>query len=281
MAEIHPTAVVSPQAELGAEVSVGPYTVIGPQVTVGDRTRIGPHVILDGVTSLGCDNVIVGQANIGGVPQDLSYADEQTLTTIGDRNTIREFVTINRGTLKGGGVTRIGDDCLLMACCHVAHDCDVGDHVMLANAALLAGHVAVGDGAIINGSAAAHQFVSIGKLAYVGGMTRMVHDVPPFMVFEGNPARVRKVNVIGLERAGFTRDVIDELRMAFRRIYRTDEPRRRVVEHLRSEGSDGLVKELIHFLRRTERGGKGRYRETLREDFRRAGEERVLGAATR
>ncbi|MCZ6599192.1 MAG: acyl-ACP--UDP-N-acetylglucosamine O-acyltransferase, partial [Planctomycetota bacterium] len=176
--EIHPTAVVAEGAELCNEVSVGPYSVIGPRVKIGERTRIGPQVVIDGVTTIGYDNLIVGQASLGAAPQDLTYKDEPTCLEIGDRNTIREFVTINRGTVKGGGITQIGSDVMLMACSHVAHDCELGDRVLLANNVLLAGHVQVGDDAIVNGGAAAHQFVTIGRGAYVGGLTRMVHDVP-------------------------------------------------------------------------------------------------------
>jgi len=275
--QIHPTAVVSPEAELGEGVHVGPYSIIGPSVRVGDRTRIGPHVVVDGVTTLGSDNVIMGQANIGGAPQDLSYEGEATFLDVGDRNTIREFVTINRGTIKGGGLTSIGSDCLFMACSHVAHDCEISDSVMLANNALLAGHVAVGRGAIINGAAAAHQFVTIGKGAYVGGLTRVIQDVPPFMILEGHPARVRKVNVIGLERSGADREAVSELRVAFRRVFRSGEPRQRVLKALTDETPGPLVAELIEALRRTELGSKGRYRETLRDEFARMGQERVFG----
>lgn len=272
---IHPTAVVSPDAELGDDVHIGPYSVIGPQVRIGDRTRIGPQVVIDGATSIGRDNVLFGQANLGAAPQDLSYDGEPTFLEIGDGNSIREFVTINRGTMKGGGVTKIGNGCLLMACSHVAHDCELADGVMLANNALLAGHVAVGRGAIINGAAAAHQFVTIGDYAYVGGLTRVVLDVPPFMILEGHPARVRKVNVIGLERAGFDREAIDELRAAFRRIYRSGEPRGRVLTALLDKDPGPLVRDLIEALRNTELGAKGRYRESLREEFVRLGNERV------
>src|SRR5262245_41792477 len=142
-AKIHPTAVVDRRAELGQDVEVGPYTVLGPGVTVGDRTRIGPQVVIDGVTEIGEDNRIVGQASLGGPPQDLSYKGEATRLVIGSRNTIREFVTINRGTVKGGGITRVGNGCLLMACCHVAHDCELRDRIIMGNNVLLAGHVLV------------------------------------------------------------------------------------------------------------------------------------------
>ncbi len=273
--QIHSTAVVSPGAELGQDVTVGPYTVIGPRVRVGDGTRIGPQVVIDGVTTIGRDNVFFGQANIGADPQDLSYEGEPTHLVIGDRNAVREFVTVNRGTVKGGGVTSIGNDCLLMACSHVAHDCEIGNRVMLANNALLAGHVAVEDSAVINGAAAVHQFVTIGKHAYIGGLTRVFLDVPPYMVLEGHPARVRKVNTIGLERSGFAPEDVAEVRAAFRMIYRSGEPRQRVLKSLAGGRPCAIVRELIEFLQRSELGAKGRYRESLREEFRRAGAERV------
>jgi len=276
--EIHSTAVVSKEARIGSHVEIGPYSVIGPDVTIGEGTQVGPQVIIDGVTTIGENNRIFGQANLGGAPQDLSYEGEPTRLEIGDRNTIREFVTINRGTVKGGGLTRTGSDCLLMACCHVAHDCEIGDGAMLANNVLLAGHVEVCGGAIINGAAAAHQFVTIGRNAYVGGLTRMVQDVPPFMVQEGHPSRVRKVNIVGLERAGHSREEIGELRQAFRRIYRSGEPRSSVLDELEGEKNGALVTELIASLRNTELGSKGRYRETLRDSFRRLGIERIYGS---
>ena len=279
--KIHPTAVIAKGAELGQDVIVGPYSVIGPQVRIGDGTFIGPQVVIDGTTTIGRENRILGQANVGGAPQDLSYEDEPTELHIGDRNTVREFVTVNRGTIKGGGVTRIGSGCLFMACSHVAHDCEIDDGVTLGNNVLLAGHVAVGREAIVNGAAAAHQFVTIGRNAYVGGLTRVIQDVPPFMILEGHPARVRKVNVIGLERAGLPADEIQELRLAFRRLFRREGNRREALAQLEIETRGMLVRELVLALRNTELGLKGRYRETLRADFQRAGEElllRVTGA---
>lgn len=276
--EIHETAVIASGAELGANVRIGPYCVIGSRVKIGDRTRIGPQVVIDGVTTIGEDNVFLGQASLGAAPQDLSYRDEPTCLEIGDRNTVREFVTINRGTVKGGGVTLLGSETLLMACCHVAHDCEVGDRALLANNVLLAGHVQVERDAIINGGAAAHQFVSIGRGAYVGGLTRIIHDVPPYLILEGHPARVRKVNVVGLERMGASREQIQLLRDAFREIYRTGEPRARVLERLSATAAEeGLVRDLIESLERTGIGAKGRYRESRREEFARLGEQRILG----
>ena len=193
------------------------------------------------------------------------------------------FVTINRGTIKGGGWTTIGHENLLMACCHVAHDCEIDDHVILANNVLLAGHVKVGRRANISGGTGAHHFVTVGAYAYVGGMTRMVQDVPPFMILEGHPSRVRGVNVVGLERAGKSPDSIAALREVYKRVYRnreSAEPRKRLLERLESEyAGQSEVLEFVQALRDTELGPKGRYRETLREEFARLGRERILGGA--
>ena len=277
---IHPTAVISPGAEIGVDVEIGPYSVVGSTVVIGDRTRIGPQVVLDGATRIGADNLIVGQANLGGPPQDLSYKNEPTQLEIGARNTIREFVTINRGTVKGGGCTRIGNDCLLMACCHVAHDCELADRIIMGNNVLLAGHVKVERQANISGGAAAHHFVTIGAFAYVGGMTRMVQDVAPFVILEGHPSRVRGINVIGLQRGGFAAEEIERLRTAFRRIWRSGSPRKRTLQELQREmqGSD-VIAHLVKSLENTEAGNKGRYREILREEFLRQGQERILAGA--
>lgn len=281
--QIHPTAVVAPGAEIGSDVEIGPYSVVGSSVVVGNRTRIGPQVVIDGQTRIGEDNLIVGQASLGGPPQDLSYRGEPTELSIGDRNTIREFVTINRGTVKGGGLTRIGSDCLLMACCHVAHDCELASRIIMGNNVLLAGHVKVEEQANISGGAAAHHFVTIGAYSYVGGMTRIIQDAPPYMILEGHPSRVRGVNVIGLQRGGFSEPEIEGLRQAFRLIWRSGDPRRTTLESLRAR-TDGsrLLDHLVASLANTEKGAKGRYRESLREEFRRVGVERVLGeSATR
>jgi UDP-N-acetylglucosamine acyltransferase len=276
--QIHHTAMIAPGAEIGVDCEIGPYTVIGPRVRLGDRNLIGPQVVIDGVTTIGNDNVIVGQANLGGPPQDLSYKGEPTLLEIGHQNTIREFATVNRGTVKGGGLTRIGNECLLMACSHVAHDCEVQDKVILANCSLLAGHVFVGRGANISGLSAAHHFVTIGSFAYVGGMTRINQDVPPFMVYEGHQARVRNINQVGLERAGFSETDIEALRAAFRVIYRSGEPRKRTLELLKGDAAQPpIVSELVQALENTEMGRKGRHREALREDFLRRGQARIFG----
>jgi len=276
--EIHSTAVVAPGAELGTDVRIGPYCVVGPDVRIGDRTQVGPQVVIDGVTELGEDNLIIGQASLGGSPQDLSYKGERTRLVIGARNTIREFVTINRGTVKGGGVTRIGNGCLLMACCHVAHDCELRDRIIMGNNVLLAGHVLVEEMANVSGGAAAHHFVTIGAYAYVGGMTRMVQDVPPFMILEGHPSRVRGVNVIGLQRGGVAAQDIEDLREAFKKVFRSGDPRKKTLEELKQEfGGSAPVQRLVQSLERTEVGAKGRYRESLREQFVEEGRRAILG----
>jgi len=275
--EIHPSAQVAPGAELGPDVVVGPYSVIGPKVKVGARTRIGPLVVIDGDTTIGEDNRIVGQASIGGPPQDLSYRDEPTLTRIGHRNTIREFVSINRGTIKGGGLTSIGSDNLIMACCHVAHDCELEDKIVLSNGSGLAGHVRVCRNANISGMVGVVHFVTIGEYAFVGGLSRLSHDVPPFMIVDGDGGVVRNLNVIGLQRAGVSEEDIKALREAFKRLYRSGSPRETVLKEMLAERSEnGSVQRLLDHLSRTSEGLKGRYRESLREDFARLGVRRIF-----
>ena len=261
------------------DVRIGPHTVVGPDVRVGDRTsRSDAQVVIDGVTHpRKSDNVIVGQAALGGAPQDLSRTKaSRRRCEIGDRNVVREFVTINRGTVKGGGKTSIGNDCLFMACSHVAHDCTLEDHVILGNNVMLAGHVLVERHANISGAAGAHHFVTVGAYAYVGGMTRMVKDVPPFMIVEGHAGRVRGVNVVGLQRAGVPEEEIEELRAVFKRVFRSGESRR-MIEELSQEGDlSPKVRHLVESMARTDLGLKGRYRETLREQFTEVGVKRIL-----
>ncbi|MFT5058293.1 MAG: UDP-N-acetylglucosamine acyltransferase [Planctomycetota bacterium] len=274
---IHSTAVIAPGAELGTDVEIGPYTVVGPQVRIGDRTRIGPQVMLDGVTEIGEANSIVGQASLGTPPQDFSYKGEDTRLIVGDRNTIREFVTINRGTIKGGGVTRIGSDNLLMACCHVAHDCELEDRVILGNGVLLAGHTRVEHHANLSGMAGAVAFITIGAHAYIGGMTRMSKDVPPYMIVDGHDSRVRGVNTIGLKRAGFTPEAIEELRLAHRKLWRSGGARGAALQELREEPDLGPhVRYLIESMDRTDLGLKGRYRESQRQYYSELGVRRIL-----
>ncbi|MFM8524890.1 MAG: acyl-ACP--UDP-N-acetylglucosamine O-acyltransferase [Cyanobacteriota bacterium] len=198
---IHPTAVVDPRAELADGVVVGPYAVIGPEVSLGAGTRIGPHVVIDGRVRMGRGNQVFPGACIGLEPQDLKYAGDPTEVVIGDDNTIRECVTINRAT-SAGEQTRIGSGNLLMACSHLGHNCLLGDRIVIANGVAVAGHVVIGDRAVIGGVLGIHQFVHIGTLAMLGGMSRIDRDVPPFTMVEGHPGRLRGLNRIGLKRSG-------------------------------------------------------------------------------
>ncbi len=215
---IHPTAVVHPRAEIHPSVKIGAYAVIGERVTIGEHTEIGAHVVIDGWTEIGARNKIFPGAVIGTEPQDLKYDGSLTLVTIGDDNLIREYVTINRATFAGES-TVIGNHNLLMAYVHVGHNCVIQDRVVIANSVALSGHVMIENRARISGVLGVHQFVHIGQLAMVGGMSRIERDVPPFMTVEGNPSRVRTINRIGLERAGFDNETIGELKQALRVLY--------------------------------------------------------------
>jgi UDP-N-acetylglucosamine acyltransferase len=218
---IHPTALVAPEAELGEGVEVGAYAVIGPGVVIGANTRIGAHAVLEGPTRLGADNEISAFASVGSAPQDKKYKGEPTRLEIGDRNVIREFVTLNRGTTKDEGVTRIGDDNLFMAYSHVAHDCRVGSHCVLANNATLGGHVHLGDWAIMAGFSGVHQFCKVGAHAFIANNAAVTRDVPPYIMAVGQPAAAHSVNAEGLKRRGFTPEQIRNLRNAFRLLYRS------------------------------------------------------------
>jgi UDP-N-acetylglucosamine acyltransferase len=259
---VHPTAVVDPSAELSPGVEIGPYAVVGERARLGAGTKVGPWVHVGPFTTVGEENVFYPHAAVGGDPQDRSWKGEETRLVMGSRNLVREFATINRGTLKSDGATRIGDRNLFMACCHVAHDCVVGDGCVLANNVLLAGHVVVEDGAILNGAAGVQQFATIGRLAYVGGLTRIVHDVPPFMIVEGNPSKVRKPNVVGMARAGIPDARVAEVREAYRAIFRSKRPQAEILDELSADATAAPeVLELISFLRRVELGVNGRSRE--------------------
>jgi len=259
---IHPTAIVPPGAELGKDVTVGPYSILGPNVRIGDGTRIRAHVIVEGHTVIGRGNDLFSGAVLGGVPQDLKYRGEPTRLRIGDENVFRENVTVNVGTVQGGGETVIGSRNFLMANAHVAHDCRVGDRVILANNVMLAGHVRIEDAAILNGGAGLHHFTTVGRLAYVGGLSRITRDVPPFSIVEGHPSRVRGVNVIGLKRAGFPESSIQAIREAWKRLFRGEGPMRESVRDVeRAFASVPEVLELAEFLRRSEEGRLGRQQE--------------------
>lgn len=264
--KIHRSAIVHPDAVLGKEVEIGPFSIIGEAVTLGDGTIIKNHVTITGNTILGKNNIIHPHAVLGAEPQDLKYRGEQTSLIMGDNNVVREGVTMNKGTAGGGEKTVIGDNNFFMACSHVAHDCIIEDHVLLANGVLLGGHVVVERCAKLMGLVGIQPFVTIGRYGYVGGHTRIVQDVPPYMIIEGHPAKIRQVNVIGLEREGFSKEQISEIKEAFRKIFRSGElNKNRILETLEmDEDVSPEVKYLVAFLRNSDKGKFGRYRESFR-----------------
>ena len=231
---IHPTAIVHPGAKLGANVSVGAYSLIGEHVEIGDGTRIGPHVVVEGHTRIGRDNEIFQFCSIGASPQDKKYDAEPTRLEIGDRNTIREFCSFNVGTSQDAHVTRVGNDNWIMAYVHVAHDCQVGDHIIFANNATLAGHVHVGEWAILGGFTGVHQFCRVGAHSFCGVGTVLLQDLPPFVTVAGNPAKPHGINSEGLKRRGYSAESIAAIKRAYRALYRSgltlDEARQRVAE---------------------------------------------------
>lgn len=230
---IHTTALIDDSAVIGANVSIGAYSIIGPDVVIGDDCEIGAHVIIAARTRLGRGNRIFQFASIGEIAQDKKYAGEESDLEIGDGNTIREYVTINRGTADGGGVTRLGDDNWLMAYSHIAHDCQVGSHTIFANGATLAGHVIVGDWVIFAGYSGAHQFCRIGEHAFLGMYGGVGQDVPAYVMVSGQPPRPRGINAEGLKRRGFERDQIRNIREAFRTLYRLGLNRDEALDRLR------------------------------------------------
>ncbi len=221
MARIHPSAIVDTGAELAADVEVGPYAVIGPQVVLGEGTSVGPHAVIEGPTRMGRNNRIHAHATLGGAPQDKKYRGEPTRLEIGDGNTFRECVTVNRGTVQDGGITRIGHDNWVMAYVHIAHDCQVGDHTILANTTNLAGHVQIGDWVILGGCSQVHQFCKIGAHAMTGVSTVVLHDIPPFVMASGNSAQAHGMNTEGLRRRGFSAPSLAALRQAYKTLYRS------------------------------------------------------------
>ncbi len=214
-------AVVAPQAKIAAGVEIGPFSIIGPDVVIGAGTWIGPHVVIKGHTRIGAGNKIFQFASLGDAPQDKKYRDEPTRLDIGDRNVIRESVTVNRGTIHGAGVTRIGDDNLLMAYVHVAHDCRLGNQIVLSNVATLGGHVEIGDFAIMGGLSAVHQFTKVGAYCFIANNAAVTRDVPPYVMAVGQPAAPHSVNAVGLRRRGFSDAQILNVRRAYRVLYRS------------------------------------------------------------
>ena len=247
---VHPTAFVDGAAELGADVQIGPYCIVGPGAKLGDRTRLMSHVVIDGDTRLGVDCTVYPFAALGAPPQHLAHKGEATRLEIGDRNTIREHVTMHTGTVAGGGVTRVGSDGLFMISSHVAHDCRLGDHVVTAGSAALAGHVTVGDSAFIGGLAGVHQWTRIGRHAFVGAGALVTKDVIPFGSVWGNHAHLEGLNLVGLKRRGFSRTAISNLRSSFRLLFGPEGTfQERLEDTARVFAGSPEVMEIVDFIR--------------------------------
>ena len=250
MTDIHSTAIVDPGAKIGDGVVIGPYCVVEAGVTLGNDVRLHSHVVVGGLTQVGAETEIYPFASIGLPPQDLKYAGETSKLVIGERNRIREHVTMNPGTAEGGMITRVGDDCLFMVGSHVAHDCLMGDHIVMANNATLAGHVVVGDYAILGGLSAVHQFVRIGRHAIVGGMSGVENDVIPYGSVMGDRARLSGLNVIGLKRRNFAKDEIHNLRTAYRMLFAEEGTlQERIDDVARMFGDNADILEIVEFMR--------------------------------
>ncbi len=263
---IHPTAIVSPKAVIADDVAIGPFATVGDHVSIGPGTVLKTGSIITGHTTIGARNTIGPYAVIGGPPQDLGYRGEPTRVEIGDDNVLREYVTINAASTKQELVTRVGSRNFLMAYCHIAHDCEVGNDIVMANYVGLSGHCKVEDKAWFGGMTGLHQFVTVGTHAFIGGGSRIVHDCPPYMITEGSPAKVRGVNTIGLKRRGFSPQAVEALKEAQRLIYRSHLTVAQAIEQL-SEWPRNLTPEvsrLIEFLRAMLVARQGRAREAMR-----------------
>lgn len=252
---IHETAIVSPQAAIGEDCYIGPFCTVGEQVHLGDGVRLESHVVVDGDTSIGSSTNVFPFASIGLAPQDLKYGGEPTRTEIGERNQIREFVTIHRGTAGGGGVTRIGDGNLLMAQAHVAHDCQLGSEIIMANAATLAGHVEIADRANVGAYSGVHQFCRVGLEAFIGGYSVVVKDAPPFAIIQGNHARCFGLNKVGMKRRGYPKETIDALNHAYHLLLSSKLNTTQAIERIREEINDSKeVDLLVEFIESSQRG---------------------------
>jgi UDP-N-acetylglucosamine acyltransferase len=262
---ISPHAIVDPKAEIGNDVHIGPFCVIGPNAIIGHGTRLENNVTLMGHVTLGENNHLFPGVVIGAHPQDVSYRGSNTQVVIGDHNIFRECVTINRASEKEDGITRVGSHNFMMACSHVAHDCKVGNHIIMANGTLLGGHVHIYDHATLSGGIGIHHFTTVGRYAFVGGLARVIHDVPPFMLAEGHPARPRCINVVALKRNNFSAEAIQCLSEAHRLLYRAKVGLDHAREILRT--NDKLVpavNELLSFIQTQQEGKHGRSRERRR-----------------
>jgi UDP-N-acetylglucosamine acyltransferase len=251
---IDPRAVISPQAQLASDVEVGPFSVIGADVIIEAGTWVGPHVVINGPTHIGAGNKIFQFASLGDAPQDRKYAGESTRLEIGDRNVFRESVTVNRGTAHDKGVTRIGNDNLFMAYSHVAHDCQLGDQIVMANCATLGGHVEIGDWVTMGGLSAIHQFTKIGAHCFIAHHAAVTRDVPPYVMAVGRPAVPHSINVIGLQRRGFTPQQIVNIRRAYRVLYRSGRKLAAALEELdKAAVGQAEIRPFVEFIKRSER----------------------------
>jgi len=252
---IHKTAVIDPRAELGEGVAVGPYSVIGPEVRIGAHSRIDTHVIIKGPTEIGDRSTIFPFASIGDMPQDLKYKGGKTKLVIGSGNIIREYVTINRGTEEGGGVTSIGNHNYFMAYTHVAHDCTIKSNVIMANGATLAGHIEIEDGAIIGGLVGVHQFVKIGCSSFIGACSAVSQDVPPYCLVVGNRARLHGLNMTGLRRSNLSSDAVNNLKRAYRILFRSGATLKEAIPQVEETIKDSPeVRHLLEFIKQSKRG---------------------------
>ena len=253
-AQVHPTAIVDPSSDLGAGTTVGPYCIVGPNIILGPDCWLQHHVTICGPMKAGARNKFFAYCSIGQQTQDLKYAGEPTYLEIGNDNSFREFVTVNRSTT-GQGKTRVGNGGNFLAYSHIGHDCTVGDSVIFSNNGTLAGHVQIGDHAVIGGLTAVHQFCRIGRFAITGGCSKIVQDIPPFMIADGNPAQVRGVNLVGLERNGFAAETVKLIKEAFRLIYRSKLNTRQALEAVRTElPAHAEIAQIIEFIEKSERG---------------------------
>jgi UDP-N-acetylglucosamine acyltransferase len=252
---IHPTAIIATGAKLAADVSIGPYAVIGENVSIGAGTSVGPHTVIEGQTTIGCANQIFQFASIGAIPQDLKFQGEETTLVIGDRNKIREFTTLHLGTGDGGGITRVGDDNLFMAYSHVAHDCQVGNHVILANGATLAGHVEIDDYAILGGLSAVHQFGRVGAHVMASGGSMIAQDVTPYTIVQGDRAKVVGLNLIGLKRRGFSEEVLRAIKQAYKLVFRSGMKLEEAITTIETTlDSSPELDYFVSFIKKSERG---------------------------
>ena len=253
--EIHPQAVVHPGAKLEEGVKIGAFSVVGENVRIGRDTVIDSHVVVEGWTEIGAKGHIFPFVSIGAAPQAVRYHDEPTRLIIGDGNVIREFVTINRGTVEGGGITKLGNANLIMAYSHIAHDCQIGNRIVLANSSTLGGHILVEDYAIVGGVVAIHQFVRVGCYAIIGGASAAPQDIPPYMTASGNRAKLYGLNLVGLKRHGFPETTIASLKQAYRILFRSHLPLRKAIEKVEQEVPEiPEIRHLLDFIKNSKRG---------------------------